>query len=86
MAAQASVKEFDNATNTYVACLQTEADAASAKLDQSETDPKKLDEKKKKLQNEQAKKQNAAVDKDKDIAARFNDQVRIFKAKNTKAE
>jgi hypothetical protein len=86
VAAQGSVKDFDAATNAYVACLQTEADAASAKLEQSESDPKKLDEKKKKLQSEQAKKQDAAVDKDKDVATRFNEQVRIFKAKNAKTE
>jgi hypothetical protein len=86
IAAQGQVKEFDTATTTYVACLQAETDAASAKLDQSETDPKKLDDKKKKLQAEQTKKQNAAIDKDKDVAAHFNEQLRAFKAQNAKPE
>jgi hypothetical protein len=82
MAAQGLVKEFDAATTTYVTCLQTEADAASGQLDQSETDPKKLADKKKKLLDEQTKKQNTAVDKDKDVAARFNEQVKAYKEKN----
>ena len=86
VAAQGLVKEFDTATNTYVTCLQTETDAASAQLDQGETDPKKLADKKKKLLDEQAKKQNGAVDKDKDVATRFNEQVKLFKEKSAKPE
>jgi len=84
IAAQGKVKEFDAATTTYVSCLQAETDAAGAKLAQSETDPKKLDDKKKKLQDAETKKQNAAIDKDKDVAAKFNEELRAYKAQSAK--
>jgi hypothetical protein len=86
IAAQGKVKEFDAATTTYTSCLQAETDAAMAKLGQSETDPKKLEDKKKKLQGEETKKQNAAIDKDKEVAGKFNDELRAYKAQAAKPQ
>ena len=81
-ASQKAVKDFDTATNDYVSCLQLESDAEIAKLEQSETDPKKKEERKKRLVRDVVKKQNAAIDADKALAARFNEQLRAFKAKD----
>lgn len=83
MAAQKSVKDFDVAVTNYTACLQAESDAQIAGLEQSETDIKKRDQQKEKLTEVLIKKQNAAVDADKALAKRFNEQVRIFKAKSS---
>lgn len=84
VAAHKAVKEFDTATNDYIACLQTEGEAEIAKLMQTEADPKKQEKQKEKISAAVVKKQNAAVDKDKALAARFNDQVKAFKAREGK--
>ena len=85
VAAQKAVKEFDAAINGYVSCLQTESDAEIAALEQKESNPDKRDARKKKLTQAVIKKQNAAIAADKDLAARFNEQLRVFKAKNNGA-
>ena len=82
VAAQKAVKEYDTAINAYNACLQTESDAEVAKLEQKEGDAKKKEARKKKLTEALNKKQDAALDADKALAARFNEQLRIFKAKS----
>lgn len=82
VAAQKAVKDFDAATNEYTTCLQADSDAEIAKVAERETDPKKREAQQKKLQDAVLKKQNAAVDKDKALAARFNEQLRVFKAKD----
>lgn len=82
MAAQKSVKEFDLAINEYVGCLQAESDAAVAQVTQRQSDPKKAEEEKNKLVRVLIKKQNAAIDADKALAERFNEQLKIFKARN----
>jgi hypothetical protein len=82
MAAQKAVKEFDAAINEYVSCLQVESDAAVAQIGARQSDPKKAEDEKNKLVRVLIKKQNAAIDADKALAARFNEQLKIFKARN----
>ena len=81
-AAQKAVKEFDTAINDYVTCLQTENDAAVAQVSQRESDPKKAEAQTKKMNAALAKKQNAAIDADKALAERFNEQLRVYKARD----
>jgi hypothetical protein len=74
VAGQKAVKEFDEAVNAYTACIKLEEDA------QLQGD-KLTAEQKKAIEAQQTQKNNAAVDEDQAIADRFNEQIRIFKAK-----
>jgi hypothetical protein len=67
VAGQKSVKDFMAAVETYLACLDEEEKA----LGEAITDEQR---------QVHAKRHNAAVDSMNDIAARFNEQVRAFKA------
>jgi hypothetical protein len=72
------VVDFDNAIGAYTSCLKLEADAALVKS------PDLTDEQKKKNQEIQKmadQKNNAAVEADEAVAARFNEQLRAFNAK-----
>ena len=76
-AAQKAVKQFDEDVTAYNACLDMEM----LSYEQSgQFDPKRLLE----LRAMQAKKNNAAVDEVQAIADRFNEQLRIFNARNKK--
>ena len=85
VAAQQAVKAFDTATNAYIACLQRESDAELVKLEQRKINPKKKEAQKQKRVRALIKKQNAAVDVDQALAARFNEQLRVFKARDANA-
>jgi hypothetical protein len=65
--------------NTYLDCLKLESDAAAPNDTSKMTaeQKKKADEQKKIL----AQKNNAAVDELQAVVSRFNEQLRIFKAK-----
>jgi hypothetical protein len=84
IAAQKAVKEFDAAINAYTSCLKLESDAALAKVNETSDDAKKKEEQKKELERMQVQKNNAAVEADEALAARFNEQLKSFKAKNAK--
>jgi hypothetical protein len=84
VAAQKLVKEFDQQIGAYTACLKLESDAALAQVEQGEQDPKKKEAQKKELERMQVQKHNAAVEADEALAARFNEQLKVFKAKNKK--
>jgi hypothetical protein len=74
-AAQKSVQQFNNDIDAYNACLDLEM----ATLEKSGTyDETRLAE----LRAMQAKKNNAAVDEVQALADRFNEQLRIFKARD----
>ena len=75
VAAQKAVKQFDEQINAYTACIKLEEDA------QLKGD-KLTDAQKKAIEAQQAQKNNAAVDADQAIADRFNEQIRIFKARS----
>jgi len=75
VAAQKVVKQFNEDINAYNACLDLEMTT----LEQSGTyDENRLAE----LRAMQAKKNNAAVDEVQSVADRFNEQLRIFKARD----
>ncbi len=84
VAAQKAVKAFDGQINAYTACLKLESDAALAKVDSAQDDPKKKAEQKEELGRVQIQKHNAAVEADEALATRFNEQLKVFKAKNAK--
>jgi hypothetical protein len=69
--------------DSYLDCLKLEMDAATPK------DPKKLTPDEKKKSDEQQKilvqKNNAAVDELQAVVGRFNEQLKIFKAKQQKS-
>ncbi len=74
-AAQKAVQQFNNDIDAYNACLDLEM----ATLEKSGTyDENRLAE----LRAMQAKKNNAAVDEVQALADRFNEQLRVFKARD----
>lgn len=81
----AAKKDFDRYNgdmNKYLDCIKLEMDAATP------ADPTKLTPDEKKKADEQQKmlvqKNNAAVDELQAVVAKFNEQLKIFKAKNKK--
>jgi hypothetical protein len=84
VAAAQDFKRYNGEMNTYLDCLKLEMDAATPK------DPSKLsaDEKKKADQQSKmlAQKNNAAVDELQANVGRFNEQLKIYKAKAAAAK
>lgn len=79
LAGKKAVTAFDNATNAYLDCLKSAHQAALAAAGDKVSDDEKA-----KLDKAETDQHNAAVDKDKSVADRFNEQIRVFKAKNAK--
>lgn len=79
VAAQKAVKAFDEAITAYTSCLKLEHQAALAGNDQL------TDDQKKEMERVQIQKHNAAVEADEALAARFNEQVKVYKEKNKKS-
>lgn len=78
-AAQTEVKAFDKAIADYSTCVETETNTAI------DTAPEPLtEEKKAEMKGKMAQKINAAVKEAEDLAARFNEQVKVYKEKNKK--
>jgi hypothetical protein len=72
-------KRYNGEMNSYLDCLKLEMDAATP------ADPKKLTPEEKKKADDQQKilvqKNNAAVDELQTVVGRFNEQLKIFKAR-----
>jgi hypothetical protein len=66
---QKAVKAFDAATNEYLDCLTAEGEAAA-------------DEETPEQQLERVELHNAAVDQAEAVAAKFNEEIREYKAKS----
>jgi hypothetical protein len=81
LAMRKSVQDFDAATNAYLNCIQKDHDDAMKGLTDSDADKKK----KAQLDHIEAEKQNAAQSQDQTLADKFNEQIRIFKAKSAPA-
>src|ERR1700753_367840 len=81
--AQKAVKEYDKAINAYVACIQLEHDDALKLAKPGETP---TPEQKKAMDEIVVRKHNAAIDQLQSVADRFNEQVKVYKAKNDKAK
>jgi hypothetical protein len=84
VAAAQDFKRYNSEMNTYLDCLKLEMDAAAPK------DPSKLSADEKKKADEQSKllaqKNNAAVDELQANVGRFNEQLKIYKAKAAAAK
>lgn len=78
LATQKLVKQFDTEISAYQACLETEFNEAIAK------EPNLTEQQKNERQKIRQQKQNAAADDAQAVAARFNDQVKIYRDKNNK--
>ncbi|TLY65046.1 MAG: hypothetical protein E6K47_16435 [Gammaproteobacteria bacterium] len=79
VAGQKAVKAYDKAINDYVACIDRELDAAITKGGDQLKPQQKAD-----MQHVEAQKHNAAIDQLQNIADRFNEQVKVFKARTDK--
>lgn len=77
-----AVKEYDDATSTYLDCIKKEHDDAIAAIPDVTTDKGKKS--KDQIDKMEAQKHNAAVSADQTVADHFNEQVRIFKARDQK--
>ena len=81
IAGQKAVGEYNKAVNDYVACIDKEVDAAIAKGGDQIKPEQKAD-----MQRVETQKHNAAIDKLQTVADRFNEQVKVFKAKSADAK
>ena len=76
VAGQKEVNAYQKAINDYTACIDKELDDALAK-----GGDKLKPEQKQDMQRVEAQKHNAAVDQLQAIADRFNEQVKVYKAR-----
>jgi hypothetical protein len=76
VAGQKSVKEYDAAIKTYVDCIDKELDESVAKAGDQLKPQQKSD-----MQKVEAQKHNAAIDQLQSVVDRFNEQIKIYKAK-----
>ena len=79
VAGQKAVKAYDKAINDYVACIDHELDDAIKKGGDQLKLQQKTD-----MQHVEAQKHNAAIDQLQSVADRFNEQVKVFKARTDK--
>jgi len=79
--AQKAVKDYDKAITAYLSCIKLEHDDAVTKGGDKLTKEQLAD-----LERVENQKHNAAVDQLQGIADRFNDQVKVYKAKNDKSK
>ena len=77
IASMNEVKQFDEDITAYTVCLEREMKSLE---DSGQFEPQRLLE----LHAMQDKKHNAAIDEDEVIAQQFNEQLRIFNARNKK--
>jgi hypothetical protein len=74
--AQRAVRKYNEDINTYLTCIKTEHDKSI------ERDAASLsEEQKKERERMQVQKHNAAIDELEAVAARFNEQVKVYKAR-----
>jgi hypothetical protein len=79
IAGQKAVNEYQKAINDYTACIDKELDENIAKGGDKLKPEQKAD-----MQKVEAQKHNAAADQLQSIADRFNEQVKVFKARSGK--
>jgi hypothetical protein len=80
IAGQKAVNEYQKAINDYTSCIDKELDDSIAKAGDKLKPEQKAD-----MQKVEAQKHNAAVDQLQSIADRFNEQVKVFKARDKKS-
>jgi hypothetical protein len=79
LAGQKTVNAYNKAVNDYVACIDKQLDDDIAKQGD-----KLKPEQKTEMQRVEAQKHNAAIDQLQSIADRFNEQVKVYKARTSK--
>jgi hypothetical protein len=79
LAGQKTVKEYDTAIKAYVDCIDKELDQKIAAGGDKLKPDQKAD-----MQKVEAQKHNAAIDQLQGVADRFNEQVKVFKARTDK--
>jgi hypothetical protein len=72
-----AVTQYNKDINAYVACIKLEHETAVTNAGDKLTPQQKAD-----MEKMEVQKNNAAVDQLQSIADRFNEQVRLYKAKN----
>ena len=72
-----AVTQYNKDINAYVACIKLEHETAVTNAGDKLTPQQKAD-----IEKMEVQKNNAAVDQLQSIADRFNEQVRLYKAKN----
>jgi hypothetical protein len=81
LAGQKTVADYNKAVNDYVTCIDKEVEVAIAKGGDQMKPEQKAD-----MQRVETQKHNAAIDKLQSVADRFNEQVKVFKAKAADAK
>jgi len=81
VAAQKAVKQYDADINAYISCIKLEHDSQIAATGDAMTPEQKQD-----AERMQVQRHNAAIDELEAVASRFNEQVRVYKAKNDAAK
>jgi hypothetical protein len=81
LAGQKAVADYNKAVNEYVACIDKEVDDAITKAGDKIKPEQKTD-----MQRVETQKHNAAIDQLQSVADRFNEQVKVFKAKSADAK
>ena len=81
LAGQKAVGEYNKSVNDYVACIDKELEDALAKSGDKIKPEQKAD-----MQRVETQKHNAAIDQLQSVADRFNEQVKVFKAKSADAK
>jgi hypothetical protein len=76
LAAQKAVKAYQKSIDEYVACIDKALDESIAKGGDKLKPEQKAD-----MQKVEAQKHNAAIDQEQTVADRFNEQVKVFKAR-----
>jgi hypothetical protein len=76
---QKALQAYDKAINEYVACIDKELSDKITKAGDSLKPEQKSDMEKVEMQ-----KHNAAIDQEQSVADRFNEQVKVFKARTDK--
>jgi hypothetical protein len=86
--AQKAVKEYDKAINAYVACIQLERNDAVGKVAPKPGEKPTPEQKKamEDMERVEVQKHNAAIDQLQSVADRFNEQVKVYKAKQDKSK
>ncbi|HEX4388945.1 MAG TPA: hypothetical protein VH109_09995 [Steroidobacteraceae bacterium] len=79
LAGQKAVNEYQKAINSYTACIDKEVSDAITKAGDSLKPQQKSD-----MEKVETQKHNAAIDQLQNIADRFNEQVKVFKARDKK--
>ena len=79
LAGQKAINEYQKAINNYTACIDKEVSDAITKAGDSLKPQQKAD-----MEKVETQKHNAAIDQLQNIADRFNEQVKVFKARDKK--